>query len=103
MKRIGNIIHGMGRSWQAGFWMLLVAYFAFHAFNGANSISALKNLQVQEQELLALAQAVRTERLMMESRTRAMSGTKVDPDMLEQQVRVRLGFTHPDEVIVITN
>lgn len=103
MKRIGNIFQGLGRSWQAAFWMLLVAYFAYHAFNGANSISALKELQVQEQELLLLAQSVRAERVMMEDRTGALSGSTIDPDMLEHQVRVRLGFTHPDEVIVLAD
>ena len=103
MKRIGYILQGIGRSWQAAFWVSLVAYFTFHAFNGANSIGALKDLQIQEQELRALAEAVRIERTMMEDRTSALSGNKLDPDMLEQQVRVRLGFTHPDEVIVLTD
>ena len=96
-------MHGLGRSWHAAFWMFLVAYFAFHAFNGDNSIRTLKALQVQEQELLEIAAQVRAEREFLEDRTSSLSGKIIDPDVLEQQVRVRLGFTHPDEVIVLIN
>lgn len=103
MKRVGNIMQGLGRSWHAAFWMFLIAYFAFHAFNGDNSIRALKALELQEQELLVIAANVRAEREFLEDKTSALSGKMIDPDMLEQQVRVRLGFTHPDEVIVIVN
>lgn len=94
-------MHGLGRNWTAGFWLFLVAYFAYHAFHGDNSIRALKALQVQEQELLATALEVRQARAYLELQTAALSGRSVDPDMLEEQVRARLGFTHPDEVIVL--
>ncbi|WP_020398924.1 FtsB family cell division protein [Kordiimonas gwangyangensis] len=85
---------------MAGVWLFLFGYFAFHAFQGDNSLAALKRLEVQQQELSALAEDVAAERAALEARTAKLANRTIDPDMLEEQVRLRLGFTHPDEVIV---
>ena len=85
---------------MAGVWLFLFAYFAFHAFQGDNSLAALKRLEAQQQELTAVAHDVAAERAALEARTAKLSNRSLDPDMLEEQVRLRLGFTHPDEVIV---
>ncbi len=101
MDRVANIMNGLGRNWVSGFWVFLVAYFAFHAFQGDNSIYALKNLQAQEVELQALADYTRQRRQFLELKTSALSRRSVDPDMLEEQVRKKLGFAHQDEVIIM--
>ena len=85
---------------MAGVWLFLFGYFAFHAFQGDNSLAALKRLEAQELELADLAAQVAAERQALEARTAKLSNRTIDPDMLEEQVRLRLGFTHPDEVIV---
>lgn len=100
MKRVGKISRHLSQAWLAGVWIFLVAYFAFHAFQGDNSLAALKQLEAQEVELALLADDVRQRRLVLEQRTAALSGVSIDPDMLEEQVRRRLGFTHPDEIVV---
>ena len=79
----------------------MIAYFAFHAFQGDNSLAALKRLEAQEQELAVLASSVRADREVLERRTAMLSNVSIDPDMLEEQVRRRLGFTHPDEVVIL--
>lgn len=96
-------MNGLGCSWQTGFWLFLVAYFCFHAFSGDNSVNTLRALQLQEQDLLADAQVVRNRLEFLTAQTSALSGSSLDPDILEEQVRKRLGFTHPDEVIVFTD
>jgi cell division protein FtsB len=100
MKRVGKISRYLGQAWMAGVWLFLFGYFAFHAFQGDNSLAALKRLEVQGQELSVLAAKVAAERAALEARTAKLSSRAIDPDMLEEQVRLRLGFTHPDEVIV---
>lgn len=100
MKRVGKISRHLSQAWLAGVWIFLVAYFAFHAFQGDNSLAALKQLEAQEVELAVLADDVRQRRMVFEQRTAALSGASIDPDMLEEQVRRRLGFTHPDEIVV---
>lgn len=101
MDRVGNIIYSLKRNWPSGLSLFLVAYFTFHAFQGDNSIHALRALQQQEIELSAKAASIRSARDYMITKTTALSGKAVDPDMLEEQVRDRLGFAHPDEVIVL--
>ncbi|NVJ69075.1 MAG: septum formation initiator family protein [Alphaproteobacteria bacterium] len=100
MKRVGKISRHLGQAWLAGVWIFLVAYFAFHAFQGENSLAALKRLEAQEVALMLQAEDVRIVREAMEARTAKLVNKSIDPDMLEEQVRARLGFTHPDEVIV---
>lgn len=101
MGKLGTLLGTLGRSWHTGLLLLLVAYFSFHAFNGEGSIHALRALKEQEIELQALASSVSEHRAYLEHRTASLSGPVIDPDMLEEQVRHRLGFTHPDEVIIL--
>ena len=101
MRGIGNITQSVSRNWMAGFWLFLVAYFAYHAFQGENSIHALRALQQQEAELQTIAAEVEQQRLFLERQTIALNHKSVDPDMLEEQVRKKLGFVHNDEVIIL--
>lgn len=101
MKRVGKISRYLGRAWMTGVWIFLGAYFAFHAFQGDNSLVALKALERQEAELKTVAEQTARERAFLEARTAKLSGKAIDPDMLEEQVRLRLGFTHPDEIVIL--
>lgn len=103
MKRVGRISRNLAQAWITGVWFFLVAYFAVHAFQGDSSLSALKALEQQQQVLLADAQATRELRISLEQRVLKLSGAELDPDMLEEQVRKQLGFTHPDEIILFLN
>lgn len=102
MDRIGNIIIELKRNWLAGFSLFLVAYFTYHAFQGDNSIHALRALQQQKIELSASAISIRADHDYMTLKTSSLSRHSVDPDMLEEQVRNQLGFTHPDEVVILS-
>jgi cell division protein FtsB len=101
MNRVGKISRHLSQAWLAGIWVFLIAYFAFHAFQGENSLATLKRLEVQERQLATLAAEVSSTREALEMRTARLSDHSIDPDMLEEQVRLRLGFTHPDEVILL--
>ena len=81
--------------------LFLVAYFVYHAFNGDNGINALHALQEQERELSLIAADIAAEKEYLASKTQALTRSSVDPDLLEEQVREKLGFTHPDEVIIM--
>ncbi len=81
-------------------WFFLVAYFAVHAFQGDSSLSALKALEQQHAALLVEAQDTYALRVALEKRAGKLSGVELDPDMLEEQVRKQLGFTHPDEIVL---
>ena len=97
-----NIQARLGQIWGVALFLSLMAYFVFHAFQGEHSLPALKRLQQQEVALMAEAELVRYERQDLEKRISLLRETSIDPDMLEELVRKRLGFAHPDEVIIFT-
>ena len=90
----------LGRIWGVSLCLLLMAYFVFHAFRGEYSIPALKELQQQEVLLNAEATHTASIRRELEAKLVLLSDASIDPDMLEEQVRKRLGFAHPDEVVI---
>ncbi|WP_370650585.1 septum formation initiator family protein [Kordiimonas sp. SCSIO 12603] len=100
MKKIAHISKNISQAWATGLWFFLIAYFAIHAFQGESSLSALKELEQQEFALKQQAQDIAAVRSALEMRTEKMGGQTVDPDLLEEQVRARLGFAHQDEVIL---
>lgn len=95
-----NILARLGQIWGVALFLSLMAYFVFHAFRGEYSLPALKRLQQQEITLLAEAELVTHERADLEARIALLRESSIDPDMLEEQVRKRLGFAHPDEVVI---
>ncbi len=100
MNKIAHISKNITQAWATGVWFFLVAYFAVHAFQGDSSLAALKELERQELALQAEATLIADKRIALEARTSKMSGQKIDPDLLEEQVRERLGFAHQDDVIL---
>jgi cell division protein FtsB len=81
--------------------MALVLYFGYFAIYGKHGLVNLIRLQ----EEIALQQGeldrVRTERAALEHRVRLLRPESVDPDLLEEQARAKLGLTEPDEVVIL--
>ena len=103
MNGVANITRSVTRTFLTGVWLFLIAYFAHHTFQGDSSLAALKHLGVQQLKLEAQAADVAKQRFALELRIKKMGGDTLDPDLLEELVRGKLGFTHPDEVIVFLN
>lgn len=95
-----NIQARLGQIWGVVLFLSLMAYFVSHAFRGEYSLPALKRLQQQQITLMAEAELVKNQRSDLETRIALLKESSIDPDMLEEQVRKRLGFAHPDEVVV---
>ena len=100
MSGVANISRAAGQAWLTGVWLFLLAYFSVHAFQGDSSLSALKGLEAQQLALTGEALAVAEVRHTLENHVARMGGGELDPDLLEELVRKKLGFTHPDEVVV---
>ncbi|WP_374763898.1 FtsB family cell division protein [Yunchengibacter salinarum] len=86
--------------WLAGVWLAVMGYFAVHAFQGDNSLSVLKTLEARESALAEKAAHYQATRARLERRVSHLGGSRIDPDLLDQQVRAKLGFQHSDEVVV---
>ena len=79
----------------------LVLYFGYFAIYGnhglVNWIRLQHEIGLQQSEL----ERIRTERAALEHRVRLLRPESVDPDLLEEQARARLGLSEPDEVVIL--
>lgn len=81
--------------------MALVVYFSYFAVYGTHGLLRWMDLQVQISAKQAEFDRVKAEHEVLEKRVRLMRPESVDPDMLEEQARARLGLTAPDEVVIL--
>lgn len=79
----------------------LVLYFGYFAIYGKHGLVNWVRLQ----EEIALKQGelerTKTERAALEHRVRLLRPESVDPDLLEEQARARLGLAQGDEVVIL--
>lgn len=100
MMKNTHIQHFWQRGWGLTIGALLSAYFAAQAFQGEHSIPNLKELNEQERFLQELHASTALKREKLEARVAAFRADNLDPDMLEEQARDKLGYAHPDEIII---
>lgn len=100
MKQINKICRKASGAGLTGVWILLIIYFANHAFSGEYSLARYNQLRAEESRLVPVANTVAAEKSRIEARIALMGPSVTDPDMLEEQVRRQLGFAHADEVVM---
>ncbi len=81
----------------------LLGYFSYHMFVGefglesrARLLTEIKTLEGERRGLQALRQRI-------ERDVSLMRADKLDPDMLDERARAVLNFSHPDEIVIMTN
>ena len=79
----------------------LVIYFGYFAVYGNHGLVNWMRLQHEIELKQAEVDHLRSEREALEHRVRLLRPESVDPDMLEEQARARLGLSGPDEVIIL--
>lgn len=79
----------------------LVFYFGYFAIYGKHGL--INWIRLQEEIALKQAELERTkaERAALEHRVRLLRPESVDPDLLEEQARARLGLSQGDEVVIL--
>jgi len=80
---------------------LAIGYFGYHGVQGDRGL--LTWLQLKQQIALTGAEleAARTARRGLERRVALLKSEGLDPDMLDERVRVVLGLALPDEVVFL--
>ena len=81
--------------------ILLITYFAVHLTQGTRGINVYFSLQKQknlyQEELMQLQNRLETE----ESKIALLNPKHIDPDLLDEEIRYKLGLAHKDEKIVL--
>ncbi len=81
--------------------MALVLYFGYFAIYGNHGLVNWIRLNHEIELKRADLDRVQAERLALEHRVRMLRPESVDPDLLEEQARARLGLSEPDEVVIL--
>lgn len=81
--------------------MSLVLYFGYFVVYGNHGLINWLKLQTAIEAKHAELDRVRGERSALERRVRLLRPESVDPDLLEEQARSRLGLSQPDEVVIL--
>ena len=81
--------------------MALVLYFGYFAIYGNHGLVNWIRLNHEIELKQADLARVQAERLALEHRVRMLRPESVDPDLLEEQARARLGLSEPDEVVIL--
>lgn len=79
----------------------IVAYFICHGIMGERGFIALSQVEYQISDAKADLQKIRIEREKLEARTRLLRPDGLDLDMLDERARATLGYTKPNDYVVI--
>lgn len=79
----------------------MVAYFGYHIVQGDRGYFALRKLQKEVAAAKATYEEIHAERLALAHRVKLLSPGTLDPDMLDERVRLMLDYGRPDEKVII--
>lgn len=78
-------------------------YFSYHALMGDRGYLKYMGLQHQVQDVSAQLASLKTEREQLESKVVQMRPGSINYDLLEERVRLVLGYSFSDELTFIDN
>lgn len=70
---------------------------------GERSLARLYTLNQKKEQLSAQYEALKDKRQALETRVVKLRDGSIDPDFLEERVRVMLGYVYPDEHIILVS
>ena len=81
--------------------IILLGYFAHHAWSGRYGIESMARLEKQAERLDAELAAIREKRLALAGRVKLLREGSVERDMLDEQARHHLNVLRTDEIMVL--
>jgi cell division protein FtsB len=79
----------------------LIVYFSFFAIYGDRGLLAMRQLEGEVEQAQAQLAQVQKERQRIETRAALLRPDNLDRDMLDEQARLMLNYSHPDDVIMM--
>ncbi len=80
--------------------LLMLLYFAYHTVQGKHGIRAYFSYGQQLTALEGQAAAVAAKRAQLENQMKLLDGKQLDPDMLDEMARRKLGYMTPGEAMI---
>ncbi len=80
----------------------ITAYFVWHGVNGQRGLKMGEEYEQRLAKLRFERDLLKFERMQWEKRISLIRGEQVDADILEDEVRARLGRVHKNDVVILT-
>jgi cell division protein FtsB len=80
--------------------LCLIGYLVWHAVHGQRSVSQAGRIAAQIETLTAERDKLRGERIRLDRRVALLRPESIDPDLLEELARTRLGFVRANDIII---
>lgn len=81
----------------------LCFYFTYHTLQGSRSVPRLVAVNSSIATMSQKNDSLRLEREILEKKVASMRPGQVDKDLLDEKVRLNLGFKRADEFLVVGN
>ena len=82
---------------------ILVAYFLFHMVQGERGLFAWVQLNQQIDQKERENKHLQAERVAWENKIKLMRTDSLDADLLDERVRLMMGFSNKDEAVIFLN
>ena len=82
---------------------ILVAYFLFHMVQGERGLFAWVQLNQQIDQKEGENKNLLAERVAWENKIKLMRAESLDADLLDERVRLMMGFSNKDEAVIFLN
>lgn len=79
----------------------VMGYFIYHSIQGERGLLAWFKLQERFYMIESQLRDVTFEREELEEKVQALCPESINRDLLDQQVRQKLGYAHPDDVVIL--
>jgi len=79
----------------------VMGYFIYHSIQGDRGILAWVQLQERLLHIQSDFEKITQERQELEEKVRDLRPESINRDLLDQQVRLQLGYTRPDEIVIL--
>lgn len=81
--------------------LAVMGYFIYHSIHGDRGLLAWFNIQEKFHGVEKQLKTLTAEREELEERVQALRPESINRDLLDQQVRQNLGYTHPHDVVIL--
>jgi len=95
---------GLSRAIWPAVALCAVAYFGYHMFEGRYGLSALYGYKDEIARLQPEAASLSEQRARLQRKVDLLDPRRAaDPDLVDEEVRRRLGYVAPDEFVIQTD
>ncbi|MXU66333.1 FtsB family cell division protein [Oceanomicrobium pacificus] len=80
--------------------LLLIVYFTYAALQGEYGLFRLFMVEAKEQALIDELESLQADRAVIANKTKRLSNSYLDLDLLDEQARRILGMARGDEIVI---